>query len=86
MRHDMLSGPGGPLEPMPDDTACCNCGDTLRDITESSNMEEEGNYFAFEGFCGPRCAALYLAKQHSRLYTPEFMNRIAAAITKTTQD
>ena len=73
MRQDMLSGIGGPMDPMPDDTRCCTCNAEIPEPTD--NLEGDA-YWNFEGFCNARCAAAYILKSRSS-YTKEFGERCA---------
>jgi hypothetical protein len=67
---------GNPMLECPDDSVCHQCGKPLPEITNENPPSDE-QYFAFEGFCGPGCAAYAQAAIKSHSYTDEFMRRIA---------
>lgn len=68
-----------PMNYNPDVSKCAFCGAGLPEITDN-NLYDDTQYFAFNGFCGAKCAAHSLACKPNQSYTTEFMTRIARAI------
>ena len=72
-RNENLAS-GNPQLECPDDSVCYQCGNKLPEINDDKTDKQ---YFAFEGFCGPGCAAMTLSGIHTHAYTKEFMRLIA---------
>lgn len=65
MTRDLLTGPGGPLDPVPDDTVCCYCGQELKRVKLAEKVRSILNQhdYQFHGFCDAACAGHFLIQQ-----------------------